>query len=189
MKKYENGTFGRILAMLKTHITTCLLGGIISLAAGWWMIGSSFHFLFSIIYTAIYAFIIFSSAWQIGNYDIRSYVGEWHNWKKGILLSLGIAGWSLLVWIMYEYSWAFLVMDGKISTFSGITYKMIFSINTLMYSGFFDITEKSIPFYGHILIYLIPMLMTALGYIFGTTNTVPADKLERFIYEDEKKEL
>lgn len=79
-----------------------------------------------------------------------------------------------------------MTIDGSLATYTGVLYNVFYIFNTFMYTGFLDLANGHMNGYGHIVIYIVPLAASTIGYIAGLADYTLVDKLMPFMYEKKK---
>lgn len=188
MKIFQQGIVKQILGQTMSHVFIVLIGTVFGLGAMWWILDKPvWEAVFSVFFTLFYFSIVYRKAWDYASHDKKPYVEMTPYKAKGAVLSIGILLLNLILWIAYKFSWTFMTIDGSLATYTGVFYNVAYIFNTFMYVGFINLSNGSMNWYGHIIIYAVPLAASTLGYIAGLKDFTLSDKLMPFIYEKKKK--
>ncbi|MBQ7794585.1 MAG: hypothetical protein IJ366_08740 [Clostridia bacterium] len=179
--------FKQITDVLMTHIYTVVIGTVMGFMFMTWLIDKPIGYtIFSAVFTLIYFSAIYSKAWECAERDKKPFTPTSVYLFKGAVLSVGILVFNVVLWAAYLFAWRSLTIDGAMVTATGIIYNVLYVINTFMYSGFVKITQGVVPWQAHLIIMLVPLVASTIGYIAGVKNFTLSDKLMPFIYEKKK---
>lgn len=186
-KIFHPGIFRQITAMIVSHIVGVFMCSVLYFICMFWSADKPFWAaVMSAILTLVYFSEIYSKAWSCAERDKKPYTETFVYPLKGTVLSIGIVLFCLVMWLLYKFTWHFLVIDGAIATLTGFLYNVVFVLNTIMYTGFSAPDSGNIVWYVHLLIYTVPVLASTLGYIAGVKGFMITEKLTPFIYEKKK---
>lgn len=190
MKKiFQPGMFKQIMSMVASNIIGVFLCSVLYFICMLWSADKPFWAaVMSGILTLIYFSEIYSKAWACAERDHKSYTETTPYFFKGTVLSIGILVYYLLIWLLYKFTWHFLTIDGSIATLTGLLYNVVFILSTIMYTGFSAPEMGTLSLSAHLLIYLVPLIASTLGYIAGHKDFMLTEKLIPFIYEKKKEE-
>lgn len=187
MKIFQPGMAKQIFSQVLSHFYVVLIGVVFGFTLMTWILGKPvYEAVFSVIFTLLYFLMVYKSAWEIAAHDKKPYVDMQPYMFKGAVLSIGILILNLVLWIMYKYAWSVMTIDGALATYTAIFYNVIYVFNTFMYTGFIHLSEGHMSWYGHIIIYAVPIAASTLGYIAGLREFTFMDKLMPFMYEKRK---
>ncbi len=188
MKIFQQGTVKQIMGVLLSHVYVVLIGTVFVLGMMWWILDKPvWEAVFSVLFTLLYFSVIYHRSWEYAAHDKKPYVEMTPYKAKGAVLSIGILILNLILWVAYEFAWNFMTIDGSLATYTGIIYNVMYIFNTFMYTGFIELANGTMNWYGHIIIYAVPITASTLGYIAGLADFTLSDKLMPFIYEKKKK--
>ncbi len=179
----------QIWSLLSTHMISVLV-----IAAFGFMITVSImdkpvlYTLASFVMTALYFSSIYQKAWELAHQDKMSATTTSVYMLKGAVLSVGVAVFNLVLWLIYLFAWNYLTIDGSLASLTGIIYNLLYVVNTFAYSGFAEISHGFVAPNGHLLIYLVPLLASTFGYIAGVYDFTLSSKLMPLVYEKKKDE-
>ena len=191
MSKYI--TFNQIIEIIKTHIfTVCpiFIVGILIFA------GVITNDVGSVIYSAvaviIYFFAVYNKAYDTAKRDMKSFTPEQPYPLKGLLLPVGIIVLSIIIYILYFVSWRFMSIDGTIVRVSGWINNFLFIIWSFPYTGFMELKNGYMSLSGHLLLYIVPIVASFLGYFAGYKNYDITVTFSKFVFvkknQDDKNE-
>lgn len=176
-----------MFSMLYVHITAVIPGVIVSvLLMSLTSRYKAISTVFSLIMGVIYFSVIFAKAHHDGHHDRMPHNRESGHILKGFLISLGILGLNFILWLGYWFTWKFLTIDGSIATVTGFIYNLLFYFDTIFFTELGEIQLGNINLLGNLLIYLVPLFASGLGYILGFKGISPEMKLNKIMYEEKK---
>ena len=190
MKKFfQPGMFGQVMSMVTSNVVGIFLCSVLYFICMFWSADKPFWAaVMSVILTLIYFGEIYQKAWACAERDKKSYTETSPYLFKGVVLSIGILVYYLLIWALYKFAWCCLTIDGSIATWTGLLYNVVFVLSTIMYTGFSAPDMGSLSAATHLLIYIVPIVASTLGYIAGYKDFMLTEKLMPFIYEKKKEE-
>lgn len=183
MGKYIN--IHELWTMIKAHLTTSLIFTFFGTILVSFSNGTTSKYLFSLICIAIYMLTLYTRAEEIARYDKKSYTEKFSYPLKGVVLPIGILGVWVLLFILYSVSWKYDI----ISYNSGFINNLLFVIWNYMYKGFLNFTNGSFNYYYIILIVLVPITASGLGYLAGLKNFDLSKKVVKMVYEEKKEDI
>lgn len=185
----EKGTFRQIGSVILSHLFIVLVVSAFGFGAFWWFLTKAlWKELFSVICTAIYFFVLFFKGQKIAAHDKKSYSDETPFAWKGLILALGPMIITFILWLLYRMTWVFMTIDGSISGYSGIFYNIVFTIWTFPFNGIICLYEGGMFWYGHLILYLVPLISIAVGYYAGYKDINLYEKFLPMLYEKKPKE-
>lgn len=182
MGKYIN--IHELWTMIKSHLINSLVFTFFGTILVSFSNGATSKYLFSLICIAVYMLDLYTRAEEIAKYDKKSYTGKISYPWKGILLPVGILGIWLLLFILYRVSWEYDIVSYN----SGFINNLLFIIWNYIYKGFLDFTNGSFNYYYIILVVLVPVTASGLGYLAGLKNFDLSQKVVKMVYEEKKEE-
>lgn len=188
MKIFQEGMLKQVWGLVVTHLYSVIISALFGFGVMWWIIDKPvLSKIFSVVCMLIYFSAVYSAAWNAADRDRKPYTTTEQYFFKGAVLSVGILAVNLILWLLCKFSWTYLTIDGALASYTAILYNVLFVFDTFIYTGFIKLTNGSMVWYGHILIYLLPLAAAFCGYIAGMRDFTLSDKLMPFIYEKRKK--
>lgn len=145
------------------------------------------NMIFTVIFTLIYFMSIYGAASNCAARDKKTFTEQKPYPWKGLILPVGILLATALLWGLYKIAWTFITIDGVLATFSGVACSMIFTIWTFMFNAFMGIQSGAINGYAVIILIVVPVAASGLGYYMGYRGFDIYDKLMRLVYEKKKQ--
>ncbi len=150
--------------------------------------------ILSVCLMIVEAAMLYVTAKKFASRDIKNYTPLKESRVKGAMFGVSVAALKIILVIVHEIVWAAcsvpLEEGGRALGGAGaVAYNFIFNIITFSYNGF--MTD---PQHGHIgivaivLMIIVPIAATTLGYIAGCKRFELAENLDKLIYEKEDKE-
>lgn len=188
MKKiFQPGIFRQIMSMTASHVTGVFLCSVLYFLCMFWSAEKPvWAATMSVILCIIYFAEIYSKAWICAERDNKSYTTTFPYPFKGTVLSIGILILCFILWLLYKFTWTFLTIDGYIHSYTGFLYNVLFVLNTIMFTGFSAPKTGNTALYVQLLMYLLPVVASTIGYFAGTKGFMITEKLMPFIYEKKK---
>jgi len=191
MKKLKYSLVGQIVLMTKTHLVTALLFLILFLFLGAKDQGTVYK-IFGFFGTLGCFLSIYSNAASALNDDKKTISPLNEDPKKGFILPVGILLINVFVIIIYKLAWAY----GSAYGSDGIlyitqTWSAIFNIISLLwvmpYHAFLGMDYGVISLTGYIIIFVTPVVASALGYFAAYKGFDLNAKMHSFAYEKKDK--
>lgn len=189
MKIFQEGMFKQVWGLVLTHLYAVIISTLLGMGIMWWVLDKPvWSKVFSAVCMLIYFSAVYSTAWNAAERDRKPYTTTKQYFFKGAVLSVGILAVNLILWLLCKFAWEFLSIDGALASYTAILYNVLFVFDTFIYTGFIRLSDGNMTWYGHIMIYLLPLAASFLGYIAGMRGFTLSDKLMPFIYEKRKND-
>lgn len=187
LKIFREGIFGHILSVAGVHLLTSLTIGVVGIV---FVPSALTYSVFSAIFTIMAIVICFAAvytrAWQIAEADKKAAGEEKLPAYKGTVLSAGAIVISLVLLGGYIFAWRFLTIDGSLATATGYIYNIVYILTTFAFNPLLGLDKGDVSIIGHLVMYVIPVIASTLGYIAGLKGFTISDKLMPMIYEKKK---
>lgn len=144
--------------------------------------------IFSVVATLMYALSIYSSAYECYNRDSKSYTDESPFMLKGLVIAVPLLIVTVIIYALYFLSWRFMSIEGVIVGASGWINNFLFLIWTFPFNGFLDLANGVMSWYGYVIIAVIPLISSTLGYLAGFYGFDLSGKINQLIYEKKNQE-
>ncbi len=144
--------------------------------------------IFSVVATLMYALSIYNSAYEAYNRDSKSYTEESPYKLKGLVIAVPLSIATAIIYALYFISWRFMSIDGIITGASGWINNFLFLIWTFPFNGFLDLSNGAMNWYGYIIIAVVPLISSTLGYLAGFFGFDLSGKINKLIYEKKNQE-
>lgn len=177
----------QIFGIFKTHLLTCIVMTVLLLIILNAVGGSAFFAnIISVAVAAYYCINIYFEAHSYANDDLKPYSPLTGYAAKGFVLSLGIAGATILTWIFYKVSWMVApITDSFIPSTTIATILYIVFTGPFMY--FVKVQGGAASLWGQLAALFIPVICIAWGYYDGYRKKDITAFLNKFVYEKKKK--
>lgn len=159
---------------------------LITVAFLWCLEKTPLKEILSIIFTLIYAGMIYSGSNQLSIKDNKPYTPLKPNNIKPFLWGIMIAATNFIVYAFYVYAWKYVGFDGGWNRAVMIISNTLFSYWTFPYVGIMGASQGRIMWYSYILWVLVPIASSVGGYIAGNKGFMFLEKLNGFMYKKEK---
>lgn len=182
----ENNTtiWTQMRSVLLSHLYMSLITTAFGFGAFWWfLVQDNWKQLFSVICMIIYFCVLYTKGSKIARQDKRESARTRSYALKGVVLSLGIAAVTFILWALYRVTWVYMTIDGNISGYSGVVYNFAFMVWTFCYNGIMCLHEGGMFWYAHIIIYAFPALSLSAGYFAGMKGFSFSDSVISRMYE------
>lgn len=185
LKKYV--PWNQVWSLLKAHLVLSILSGLLGLMVLISIIANPVgNAIFTGIMMVIYFFSIYGAASNCALRDLKPYTEEEPYPWKGLLLPVGIILATLALWGLYQAAWHFMTIDGNLATITGIACNVIFVVWTFMYNALMGLQNGGMNWYAYVVVLVVPVAASGLGYYAGYRGFDLYDKLMRFVYEKKK---
>ena len=141
----------------------------------------------SIVFITMYFGIVYSRAHRFAKLDKKEYTQTKPSIIKGALFGVAIALTYAVLLICYALIWKYLGADGVLISVPAWIYSLLFWFYTIPYSGIMGLAHGQMMWYSQVLMLLVPVLATTLGYIAGLNGFNLMDKMAGAIYEKPEK--
>lgn len=186
MNKLKFSVPGQMLLMLRTHFTTAIIFMVLFLMTTS-MRGSFGNMVFGVIGLLGYFLSIYSSAASAFINDKMDASPLTPKPAKGFLIPIFVVIANILVVLLYNMAWAF-GSDGESMT---QIWSLIINIVSLLwvspYQPLLGMAYGHIKPVGYIIIFIIPVIASALGYFAAYKGFDLSAKVHGLIYEKKKE--
>lgn len=185
-RKYQFGY------MLLHHLTTVLAIILFEAIAFWYFLDSEIgRNVVASVLTIVYGFVVYSYARKLAVWDNKPYTPLKPELKWGVFWGVAIAATVGVFLIVYKLNWALFSAVSEegvpyLTNIPSVIVNLLFYIWTGPYFGFVKPQGGEIEVYGQILMLIVPIIATTLGYKAGCTNFDLLEKLDGLTVE--KKE-
>lgn len=135
------------------------------------------------VFALVYGMMLYSYARKLSGFDNKQYTPLQPNIKWGFLWGLSITVVTVLMMIIHKVNWDF----NNVSAVSRIIINILTFAWLSPYFGFYDI-QSNLPIWAAIIMVVIPMLATTLGYFAGNKNFNLLEKIDSLTFEKEEDE-
>jgi len=175
--------------IIKTHALISFVAFLLGILIFPSAITNSFgKIIFSVIATIVYILSIYNSAYEIYSRDNKSYTQESPFKLKGLLMGVPLLILTIIIYTLYFFSWRFMTIDGIIVGASGWINNFLFLIWSFPFTGFINLANGTMNLYGYVIVALIPLISSFLGYFAGFYGFDLNAKINQLIYEKKNKE-
>ncbi len=202
MKSFKD----QILGVFFTHVKAVLIIALLGLfILGSLLVMDVVGKIVSVTLLLIYGLVLYSSGYECAEYDLRSYTKTTSYLHKGFYLSLLIPISNLLIWILMkflwsidaeeaiapvkqmEYTWWPQIPNASYLPATAIAGNIIFVIWTFPYNEFMNFSQSYMSVWGHVLMYVFPVLCVTIGYVGGLKKWDLSKYLNFLVYEKNSK--
>ncbi len=182
-RKYQFGS------MLLQHITAVLISIVFESIACWYFLDKPVaRYIVAGIFTFVYAAFIYSRARRLAVFDAKPYTPLQPQLKWGVLWGIAVSA-AILIWIIiFRLNWILFAVDGVMTNVFSIIINVLFYIWTAPYFGFMSDTGGQIPLFAGILMLVVPIVASTLGYYAGMKNFDIIAKLDSLTVEKREDE-
>ncbi len=174
--------FGHILL---THLGAVSVAFVFQTVAFWYFIGTKgCKEVLAIVFTAIYAGMIYHSSRKLSLLDHKTYTPLKPSVLKGAMFGAGIAVVTLVLFVLWKFAWINSADETGLVGI-GLVINFVFSFWTFPYYGFLGASNGEITVIGGALMLIVPILASTAGYLAGKYKLDLLDVIERFSYEKE----
>ena len=139
--------------------------------------------ILSIVFITMYFGIVYSRAHKFALLDTKDYTVTKPSLLKGFLFGVAISLTYAVFLIIYALMWKYAGVDGTINSVPAWIYSIVFWFYTIPYGGIMGLAHGQMMWYSEVLMLLIPILATTLGYLAGLKGFKLMDKMAGAIYE------
>lgn len=186
MKKWIS--LGQVMALVKSHLIVGVLSGMLGIFLLLSIVANSVgNVIFTVVFTLIYFMSIYGTASSCALRDKKPYTEQTPYPWKGFILPVGILIATALLFGLYKVAWTFMTIDGALATLSGVACSVIFTLWTFMFNAFMGLQNGAVNGYAFIILAVVPIAASGVGYYAGYRGFDIYDKLMRFVYEKKKQ--
>ena len=139
--------------------------------------------ILSVVFITVYFGIVYSRAHKFASLDKKEYTHTKPSLIKGALFGAVISLTYAVVLLIYWLIWKYTSVDGVISSVPAWIYSIIFWFYTIPYSGIMGLAHGQMMWYSVLLMLIVPILASTLGYFAGLKGFKLMDKMAVAIYE------
>ncbi len=184
---FDKLPFKQMMRIVKVHFFANIVLFMFGMVFASAVYGTKFGMiLFTTIAMLIYSSVLYSDAYNIAGRDKKSYTKEDPYFCKGFLLPIGLIVITAVLYIMHYLVWKYMTVDAHLTDVSWLL-NMIFIIWTYASNGIIGLQKGIMQWYGYIIVFIVPVIISGLGYIAGLKNFDPGAKLSRFVYENKNE--
>ena len=183
---FEKLPIKQVLKMIKSHMIASICIFILEMLMVSVVHGTNVgSYIFSVFAILVYFVVIYSDSYDLAKRDKKSYTKEEPYFTKGFFLAWGIVVLTAILYVIYAVVW-----NAYIKTIPGFLLNLIFRIWISPFRNFVGLSEAYMMWYGYIAIFVIPVIMSGVGYIAGLKDFDMHSKISKFVYEnkEEKKD-
>ena len=126
--------------------------------------------------------ILYASAYEIANHDIKSFSTlKPYNWK-GFAFSGFVVGISIILFIVYKIVW----MTGTLDNWGQVIGNILFLIWYLPYYCLVRPNCGAVNILGVVTAILVPVIASGIGYYAGKNQFDLSVVMKKYIYEKKK---
>lgn len=171
--------------VMLTHLGAVSVAFVFQTVAFWYFIGTKgCKEILAIVFTAIYAGMMYHSVRKLSLLDHKNYTPLKPNLLKGVMFGVSITVLTLALFALWKFSWAN-CSDETGLTGMGMIINFVFSFWTFPYYGILGASNGEITILGAAVMSIVPILATTTGYLAGKHKLDLLDVIERFSYEKE----
>lgn len=186
MKITTGYQFGHFLLI---HLGAAGVSFVFQMVAFWYFMDRPFwKELLSAVFIIVYFGILYTCAKKYGKQDTKPYTPLKKSYLRAFLLGGFISLCTLALYSIFKISWHFLAVDGAMTNFWGLTINFVFIYWTFPYHGIMNLNADVMTWYSGLLILIVPVLSSVLGYIAGCKNINIVESIDKFSYEKEEDE-
>ena len=175
-KQYMNVLAGHIVAVIAEAFLQLFLLGFLFMK-------DAFRPFGGVLFVIIYAAIIYCRAKKVAEADNKSYSVLKPSLKKGLLMGVMIAALTFLLFGIDKGLWAAFGSDGVISGVVPKICNVIFVVWIIPYYGFMGNGANVVTVTVLVLMAVIPVISSFLGYFAGCKGINITEKLNLSMYE------
>ncbi len=169
--------------MILQHIKAVLICVAFEACAFWsFLDGAVSKLIVAAVFTLVYAMMLYSGAKKLSVFDNKPYTPLEPSLKYGFLWGAVIALTMVAFIILFKFNWTCVDNTAVLITINIFCY-----LWTGPYFGFYG-APGELSVYAMILMIVIPMLMTTLGYYAGIKKFDILEKLDSLTFEKDEDE-
>lgn len=156
-------------------------------AFAWTMDSPIWSFVASVAFCLTYFVMLYSPAGEIADHDKKPYTRLSPNKVKGFMFGAMISIVNVLFCILYMFIWNNFSDGSSLTSIGAIIANICFMLWTSPYFGFMNPNAGAITWYSVIIMIVLPIAATGLGYFAACKNFYFADKFAGFVYVKKDK--
>lgn len=141
--------------------------------------------ILSMVFIVVYFGIVYSRAHKFAAMDLKSHTSTKPSILKGIMFGVVIALTFFAALLAYKLMWAAVGTDGTINSVPAWIYSLVFWFYTIPYNGIMGLAHGEMTWYSQLLMLIVPILASAIGYAAGLKGFNIMDKIAGMVYEKE----
>lgn len=171
--------------ILLAHLGAVSVAFVFQTVAFWYFIGTKgCKEVLAIVFSAIYAGMIYHSSRKLSLLDHKSYTPLKPSVLKGTMFGVNVAVITLVLFVLWKLAWINSADEtGLVGV--GLVINFIFSFWTFPYYGILGASNGEITIIGGAVMLIVPILASTAGYLAGKYKLDLLDVIERFSYEKE----
>lgn len=171
--------------MILCHFTSVLICIVFEAVACWRFLAEPvWQYVIAGIFTLVYAILIYNMAHKLAGFDRKSYTPLKPSLKWGFLWGVAISATVAVAIILFKLNWHIFAVDMTINNVFSIIYNLIFYVWTAPYYGFIiSQSGSNIQSFVIILMLVVPIVASTLGYLAGMNNFELIVKLDSMTVE------
>lgn len=188
MKTVYKGIGKQAVALVGTYFEMNLLAAIVGiLFVTSVLVNSTLNVIFTLITIAVCLIAVYMKAWDIAESDRTGRSGVKPHIYKGAMLPIGIILFGMILLGAYLFAWRFLTIDGQLSSATAYIYNVAYIVSTFAFNALLGLSEGGASVWGHIIMYLLTIAASTVGYIAGLHDFSVSARLTPFVYEKKNK--
>lgn len=174
----------QIWITILTHIEAAGIAFVFQTVAFWYFIGrNGFKEILGIVFTVIYAGFMYHIVRKLAIRDYKSYTPLKPSVTKGVMLGVIVSLITAILHIIWKLLWIYSSSNGSLIGMPATIYNFVFNLWTFPFYGLMGASEGHITVLGQILMYAVPVVSAAAGYLSAKYNIDLADMFQRSVYE------
>ena len=174
----------QIWTAILTHIEAAGISFVFQAVAFWYFIGrNGFKEILGTVFTIVYAGFIYHVVRKMAIRDYKSYTPLKPSVIKGIMFGVIVALITMAMHVIWLLLWRYCSSDGSLIGMPAIIYNFVFTLWTFPFYGIMGASEGHITIIGQILMYGVPVVSAAAGYLSAKYNIDILDRFQQSIYE------
>lgn len=187
MNKMKYTIWGQMLSMVRSHAFTAIVIFLIWLVtAGMWEVDIGSR-IFGILGSFCYVITIYNCACSCAQADKRTASPLKAYPAKGLIIPAFLLAVNVLITIMYKYIW----IVGGDGQYLREGWAILLNVLTLAwvapYDAFLGMAQGHMELRGYLIMYLLPFVISAIGYFAGFKGIDIYGKINSIAYEKKKK--
>lgn len=184
----EKLQLNQVLRIVKAHLLSTLLTFVLAMIAASAVYGTKIGMIiFAVISIFIYFAMVYAEGYEIAKCDKKSYTKEKPYTLKGFYLSWGVIVITIILYVIYYLVWKYMSVEGVLTEILPVLLNSLFVLWSYAFSGIIGLQEGFMNWYGYILVIVLPVVFSGIGYIAGLKDFDITIKLSGYIYENKEK--
>ncbi len=172
--------------MLLQHLAAVGVTFVFGMVAFWYFMSRPvWKEIFSVLFMAVYFIMLYTKAKTFADRDCKPYTPLKPSLLKGFLFGAAIAAAMLVCFAVFELDWHLFSRGDSVIGVIPTAINAAFYFISFPYNGLMNLQCGAMTWYSVILMVIVPIAASGMGYYAGMKNIQVLEKFENFMYEKE----